>query len=334
MSAEAAPATGLPLEGSGLEARQAWLAWLTHERRSAARTIDAYRDDFDSYVTFLARHAGQSVTLDILTSVNVADVRAFLASRRSKTQTRQAGVQRRGLSNRSLGRVLASIRSFYNWMDRCRGVAVPAARQIRAPKAAQSLPRPISVDATRALLDWSGQDHGEAWVRARDAAILTLLYGCGLRISEALSLTAASLPLGRSLVITGKGGKQRKVPVLPVVASALETYSGLVPYVLAADQPLFRAIRGGPLSARHVQAVVQRARGTLGLAESATPHALRHAFATHILHNGADLRSIQELLGHASLSTTQRYTAVETRHLLAAFNAAHPRAGTPPDPTA
>jgi integrase/recombinase XerC len=334
VSAEAAPATGLPLEHSGLEARQAWLAWLTHERRSAARTIDAYRDDFDTYVTFLARHAGEAVTLDILTSVNAADLRAFLASRRSKTQTRQAGVQHRGLSNRSLGRALASIRSFYGWLDRCRGVAVAAASQIRAPKTAQSLPRPLGVDDTRALLDWSGQDHGEAWVRARDAAILTLLYGCGLRISEALSLTAGCLPVGRSLTITGKGNKQRKVPVLPVVASALETYGGLVPFRLATDQPLFRAIRGGPLSARQVQALVQRARGTLGLAETATPHALRHAFATHILHNGADLRSIQELLGHASLSTTQRYTAVDTRHLLATFNAAHPRAGVLPDPAA
>jgi integrase/recombinase XerC len=325
-------ATGLPVEPCALHLRQDWLTWHAHEKRSATRTIDAYRDDFDSWLKFLAAHIGEQVTQAALVEISAADIRAFLASRRAR-DSGVIGAQKRGLSNRSLARALASVRSFYTWLDRQRGIAVAAANQVRPPKATRSLPRPLAVDDARALLDWSSDDTGTmtkpAWVKARDTAVLSLLYGCGLRISEALSLTTAHLPVGSSgLTITGKGGKQRIVPVLPVVADALEAYATLVPFVIEPSAPLFRAVRGGVLSPRHVQALMQQARANMGLPASATPHALRHAFATHILHNGGDLRAIQELLGHASLSTTQRYTDVDTRHMLASFAAAHPRAAS------
>ncbi|MCU0882112.1 MAG: tyrosine recombinase XerC [Hyphomonadaceae bacterium] len=323
-------ATGLPLAECAATARRDWLDWLAHERRSAARTVSAYRDDFDSWLRFLAAHTGEAVTTAGLAAITPADLRAFLASRRAQA-TPAPGRARHGLSNRSLGRALASVRSFYAWLDRQRGIAVAAVAQVRPPKAPQSLPRPLDVDDAGALLSWAGSADGSttgpAWTKARDTAILSLLYGCGLRISEALSLTPSSVPLGsRGLSITGKGGRQRVVPVLPVVAEAVNAYAAMLPHAVDRDMPLFRAVRGGPLSARHVQALMQKARGSLGLPDSATPHALRHAFATHILHNGGDLRAIQDLLGHASLSTTQRYTAVDARHMLAAFASAHPRA--------
>lgn len=326
-------ATGLPVADCAAGARQDWLDWLTHERQSAARTISAYRDDFDSWLRFLAAHTGAPVSLAALVAITPADVRAFLTNRRARHPA-TPGRARQGLSNRSLGRALASVRSFYGWLDRHRGFAVAAVSQVRPPKAPQSLPRPLAVDDAGALLAWAGSEDGagagSAWIRARDTAILSLLYGCGLRISEALSLTPAVLPLGpQGLSITGKGGRQRMVPVLAVVADAVNAYAALLPFTVGRGEPLFRAVRGGPLSPRHVQALMQKARAGLGLADSATPHALRHAFATHILHNGGDLRAIQDLLGHASLSTTQRYTAVDTRHMLAAFTSAHPRAHPP-----
>ena len=251
--------------------------------------------------------------------MTAADLRAFLAFRRS-----EAGG---GLSPRSLSQNLSAVRAFHRWLDRRRGVANDAVSLVRGPKVKPTLPRPVTEDQALGLLQQARTDDAlEPWEAARDAAVLTLLYGCGLRISEALSLTRADLPLGETLRITGKGGKTRIAPVLPVVARAVDDYLRQAPFTLTPELPLFRAKRGGALSPRHVQATMAKLRGALGLPQRATPHALRHSFATHLLGAGADLRSIQELLGHASLSTTQKYTAVDAASLLATYAKAHPRA--------
>jgi integrase/recombinase XerC len=280
--------------------------------------VRAYADNVSSYIAFLEGHRGGPVATADLADLPAADVRAFLAERRSGE---------RPLSPRSLSQLLSSVRSFHAFLDRRYGLANAALTLVRGPKVKPGAPRPISEDQARGLIAEAEADFDrEPWEAARDAALLTLLYGCGLRISEALSLTAADLPLGQTLRITGKGAKTRVAPVLPAVAAAIEAYAAELPFALSRKDPLFRAKRGGPLSPRHAQATLQNLRGRLGLPDSATPHALRHSFATHLLGAGADLRSIQELLGHASLSTTQRYTAVDAAGLLAAYERAHPRA--------
>lgn len=295
-----------------------WLAWLAQERRCSPRTLTAYADNVRRYLDFLERHRGEALSLADLAGVTAAELRAHLAERRSGE---------RPLSPRSLSQTLSSIRSFHGWLDRRRDLPNPQLAQVRGPRLKPGAPRPLPEDNAFGLIAEAEADEDrEPWESARDAAVLTLLYGCGLRISEGLSLRRRDVPLGETLRITGKGGKTRIVPVLPAVREAVAAYLAAVPYVLTADEPLFRAKRGGPLSPRHVQATVQRLRGRLGLPDSATPHALRHSFATHLLGGGADLRSIQELLGHASLSTTQRYTAVDAAGLLAAYARAHPRA--------
>ncbi|MFM8820101.1 MAG: tyrosine recombinase XerC [Phenylobacterium sp.] len=304
-----------------MEARAALRLWLEHlekERRLSPRTLAAYGFIARRYLAFLEGHRGGPLSAEDLGGVNAADIRAWLA------------VLRQGeapLSPRSLSQSLSAIRTFHGFLDRRLGLANPALALVRGPRVKPTAPRPVTEAQAAELLAEPGLDGDlDPWESARDEAVLTLLYGCGLRISEALSLRRRDAPLGEALRITGKGSKTRMVPVLPRVAKAVETYVRTLPFPLAPDEPLFRARRGGPLSPRHVQATVQGMRVRLGLPDTATPHALRHAFATHLLGAGADLRSIQELLGHASLSTTQRYTQVDSAALLRAYADAHPRA--------
>jgi len=304
------------------EALSAWLEHLAHERRLSPRTLEAYGHIGRLYLAFLERHRGEPQSLADLGRVTAAELRAHMADRRNGD-----GSPGSGLNARSLGQTLAAVRGFHDFLDRRCETPAPQLALVRGPRIKPSLPRPVTADQARGLLNEPDTDVDlEPWEAARDRAVLTLLYGCGLRISEGLSLIQADAPLGDTVRIVGKGSKTRIVPILPAVREAVEAYLALQPFVLQPRDALFRAKRGGPLSPRHVQATVQRLRGRLGLPASATPHALRHSFATHLLGAGADLRSIQELLGHASLSTTQKYTAVDAAHLLGAYAAAHPRA--------
>jgi len=302
---------------TAVEAMEAWIAYLAHERRASPRTLEAYRRCVEAYLAFLNRHRGGEQQLSDLGKVTAADLRAYLALRRRGDSP---------LSARSIGQALAAIRAFHRFIDLRLGVPNAQVSLVRGPRAPASVPRPVNEDQARGLLTETGADPDrEEWEAARDRAVLTLLYGCGLRISEGLSLTGADAPLGETVRITGKGSKTRLVPVLPAVRKAVDAYLKLCPWPLAPEGPLFRAKKGGALSPRHVQATVQHLRSRLGLPDSATPHALRHSFATHLLGAGADLRSIQELLGHASLSTTQKYAAVDAQRLLSAYAAAHPK---------
>ena len=312
----AAALSASPLSAEG--ARALWLEHLAHERRASPRTLEAYGFAAGRYIAFLERHRGEAMTVPRLADVSAGEVRAWLAHLRSGDHP---------LSPRSLSQALSAIRTFHRFLDRRLDAPNAAIALVRGPKVKPGAPRPVSEDQARGLLAEPGLDPDrEDWEAARDQAVLTLLYGCGLRISEALSLKRCDAPLGDELRITGKGSKTRIVPVLPAVREAVAAYVAELPFIVEPDAPLFRAKRGGPLSPRHVQATVQALRGRLGLASSATPHALRHSFATHLLGAGADLRSIQELLGHASLSTTQRYTQVDAERLLSAYAKAHPRA--------
>jgi integrase/recombinase XerC len=269
-------------------------------------------------VGVLAGHRGEAITIAVLSSLTAGEIRAWLAHLRGGE---------RPLSPRSLSQALSAIRAFHGFLDRRLGAPNPAVGLVKGPRVRPGAPRPVSEDQALGLIAEPALDADrEPWEAARDQAVLSLLYGCGLRISEALSLTRADAPLPDMLRITGKGAKTRLAPVLPAVRQAVDAYLAAAPFVLEPASPLFRARRGGPLSARHVQATVQSLRSRLGLPASATPHALRHSFATHLLGAGADLRSIQELLGHASLSTTQRYTEVDAAALLSAYSKAHPRA--------
>ncbi len=300
------------------EALEAWIGYLAHERRASPLTLEAYREDLRAFFAFLQTHLGEPPTLAMLADVSAADVRAYMAARRSGE---------RPLSPRSLSRRLSAIRSFYRFADRRLAIANTGVALVRGPRLKPTVPRPVSEDQARGLITEAQTDpEREPWEAARDAALLTLLYGCGLRISEALSLTRADAPLPDALRITGKGAKMRLAPVLPAVREAVDAYLAELPFRLSPADALFRAHRGGPLGGRYAQALMARLRGRLGLSDSATPHALRHSFATHILGNGGDLRTIQDLLGHASLSTTQKYTAVDAAGLLAAYAKAHPRA--------
>ncbi len=295
-----------------------WLEHLAHERRASPRTLEAYGFAANRYISFLEQHRGETVTVEVLSKLTAGEVRAWLAHLRQGD---------RPLSPRSLSQALSAIRTFHRFLDVRLGAPNAAIALVRGPRVVPGAPRPVSEDQARGMIAEPGLDPDrEDWEAARDEAVLTLLYGCGLRISEALSLKRSDAPLPDSLRILGKGSKTRIVPVLPAVREAIDAYLADLPFVLAPGEPLFRAKRGGPLSPRHVQATVQNLRGRLGLPDSATPHALRHSFATHLLGAGADLRSIQELLGHASLSTTQRYTQVDAAALLSAYSKAHPHA--------
>ena len=297
-----------------------WLSHLSAERRMSPKTVEAYERDVRQFLGFLTEHAGELVTLKSLAAIEPRDVRAFMASRR-------AG----GIGSRSLMRSLAGARSFARFLERNGKGKVGALSAVRAPKVPKTLPKPISIDAAKQLTDTdlrAGEER-EPWVLARDAAVLALLYGSGMRISEALGLTREAVPApgkGDAITVTGKGNKTRMVPVLPRVLELIAEYVSLCPYDLPDTKPIFLGAKGGPLSPRIVQLTMARLRGALGLAETATPHALRHSFATHLLARGGDLRAIQELLGNASLSTTQIYTAVDTEQLLSVYRSAHPRA--------
>lgn len=299
------------------EALAAWLEHLAHERRLAPNTLEAYGRIGRLYLAFLERHRGGPQRLADLGTVTAAEVRAHLAERRSGDHP---------LAARSISQTLSAIRAFHGFLDRRCATPAPQLALVRGPRIKPSLPRPVSEDQARGLLQETDADpDADPWEAARDRAVLTLLYGCGLRISEGLSLVRSDAPLAEALRVVGKGGKTRLAPVLPAVREAVDAYLALLPFPLGPSDALFRARRGGPLGPRQVQAMVQRLRGRLGLPVTATPHALRHSFATHLLGAGADLRSIQELLGHASLSTTQKYTAVDAARLLEAYSAAHPR---------
>lgn len=300
-----------------LAEKAAWLRVLAEERRSAENTLAAYERDVRQFLGFLTGYHGRPASVGDLAALKPADLRAFLAARR-----------REGAGAKTLGRGLAGLRSFIRYLER-KGLASSAgAKAMRAPKQAKSLPRPLSVPDALAVAEEAGAFAVLPWISARNIAVLTLLYGCGLRISEALDLPGDALadPEARSMPVTGKGGKTRLVPLLPAVLAAVAEYRRLCPYPLTRGEPLFRGHRGGPLRPQIVQREMQRLRGLLGLPDTATPHALRHSFATHLLAAGGDLRTIQDLLGHASLSTTQHYTAVDQARLMSIYESAHPRA--------
>jgi integrase/recombinase XerC len=309
------------------QALTAWLDHLAHERRASPRTVRAYGDNVLAYLNFMERHRGEAMSVADLGGITAAELRAYLAFRRDPGESGASSQDEGGLSPRSLSQSLSSIRAFHRYLDHRLETPNAAIGLVRGPRIKVGAPRPVSEDQAHGLIaELSLDPDREDWEVARDEAVLTLLWGCGLRISEGLSLTRRDAPLGESLRITGKGGKTRIVPVLDIVRERIDIYLAALPFTLEPDEPLFRAKRGGPLSPRHVQATMQTLRGRLGLSDRATPHALRHSFATHLLGAGADLRSIQDLLGHASLSTTQRYTQVDAAGLLAAYGKAHPRA--------
>ncbi len=283
----------------------------------AAKTVEAYRRDVLQFLAFLAEHRGGAPSLKELAALAPADVRAFMAARRAQ-----------GIGSRSLTRMLAGTRAFARYLEQSGKGHVGALAAVRAPKIGKNLPRPLAVAAAKRMADPdlpAGDGHAP-WIHARDAAVLGLLYGSGLRLSEALGLKRGAIGGGDVVTVTGKGGKQRMVPVLPQVKKLIADYLALSPYDVPDRGPLFVGAKGGALSPRLVQLAMARLRGALGLPETATPHALRHSFATHLLARGGDLRSIQELLGHASLSTTQIYTAVDAERLIEAYRSAHPRA--------
>ena len=292
--------------------------WLDHQRAlkgAAANTISAYRTDVLGFLHFMTQHTGDSLGLGPISRVAITDMRSWMAHERG-----------RGVAARSLARSLSAVKSFYSWLAEREGFEPTAVLSTRSPKFHKKLPRPLAVDAARAMIDMVEVQAREPWVAARDVAVITLLYGCGLRISEALGLTGRDVPLPATLRIIGKGGKERLVPVIPTARAAVTAYLRDCPYDTEPNQPIFRGLRGGPLYPRAIQSVVAASRMQLGLPATATPHAMRHSFATHLLNAGGDLRSIQELLGHASLSTTQAYTAVDTARLMEVYDSAHPSA--------
>jgi integrase/recombinase XerC len=292
-----------------------FLAHAADQRRLSAHTLRAYGFTLERFDDFLERHLGGPVTGGRLATLVAADLRAFLSMRRAE-----------GLSPASLARDVSALKGFFAWARRGEGLGCDAIAALKAPKQPRRLPRAVSPADVTQMVAVVEEAARQPWIAARDAAVLLLLYGGGLRIGEALSLTGAALPLGETLAVTGKRAKTRIVPLLPQVRAAIDDYVRLCPFAMAADAPLFRGQRGGALDAGTVRRAVQAARAALALPASATPHALRHSFATHLLARGADLRQLQELLGHASLSSTQIYTAVDAAQLLDAWAAAHPRA--------
>mgnify|MGYP002625166578 CR=1 FL=1 len=315
-----ATATDLIVSKDISRAFEAWMTFLASERQLAAKTCEAYSRDLVSFLGFLASHQGGRVSLTSLETLTPRDFRSYLAARRSE-----------GVSSRSLARTLSALRMFFRFLDRRGILKNDAILAVQAPKLPHGVPKPLSVSSALAVMDSAGAvsaPDAPQWVLARDSAVLTLLYGSGLRISEALGLNREDAPVGRNdvLRITGKGNKERVAPVLPVARQAIETYIELCPFALAPEGPLFVGVKGKRLSPRIIQLLMERLRGALGLPASATPHALRHSFATHLLGHGADLREIQELLGHTSLSTTQIYTEVDATRLVRLYDETHPRA--------
>jgi integrase/recombinase XerC len=299
-----------------------WASHLEHERRLAANTLAGYGRDLEQFFTFLTQHLAMPPRLSDVANLTNADVRAFMAARWNA-----------GVGAKTLGRQVAALRSFARFLEKRGYAKVAAFSAVRPPKQPKSLPKALSVGEARELIDTAEAMAEEPWIAARDTAVLTLLYGCGLRISEALGISRADAPVGTrdTIRVVGKGGRERVVPVLPAVRRAIEAYIDACPFALPPAEPLFRGARGGPLSPRIIQKATERLRSALGLDPTATPHALRHSFATHLLGRGGDLRTIQELLGHASLSTTQIYTSVDSERLLDIYRRAHPRSQVPAD---
>lgn len=292
--------------------------WLDHQRAlsgAADNTIKAYQADVMGFLAFMTQHNGEPQGLGPVARISVRDMRSWMAHERG-----------RGVGARSLARSLSAVKSFYRWLSEREGFEPTAVLSTRSPKFQKKLPRPLAEDAASAMIDTVELQAREPWVAARDSAVVTLLYGCGLRISEALSLTGGDAPLPTVLRITGKGDKERIVPVIDAARDAVDAYLRLCPYAKQPKEPLFRAVRGGPLAPRAIQKVMAQTRMQLGLPATATPHAMRHSFATHLLAAGGDLRAIQELLGHASLSTTQAYTAVDAARIMEVYDKAHPKA--------
>ncbi|WP_299502771.1 tyrosine recombinase XerC [uncultured Roseobacter sp.] len=299
-------------------ARDALEMWLSHQRAlkgSSENTIIAYQGDVTEFLAFITEYKAEQQGLAPLARITVTDMRAWMAQARGT-----------GIGARSLARKLSAVKAFYRWLAEREGFEPTAVLSVRAPKFQKKLPRPLAEDAARSLIDAIEMQSEKPWIALRDVAVVTLLWGCGLRISEALGLTGADAPLPETLRIIGKGGKERVVPVVPAARTAVDAYLRACPYPLEPNAALFRAVRGGPLAPGAIQKVMARARMQLGLPASATPHAMRHSFATHLLDAGGDLRAIQELLGHASLSTTQAYTAVDTARLMEVYDRAHPKA--------
>ena len=297
------------------QAASAWLAALARHDHASPHTLDAYGRDIRQFSAHLAALLDHPPIVDDLAALSAKSIRAFLAARR-----------RQGVESRSLSRQLSALRSFFRWLEAEEIVTSRAAQRVALPKVGHSVPKPLTVDRARALVTAGGAEHID-WVTARNMAVLLLLYGSGLRISEALGLTRKDAPstVRPVLTIVGKGRKERRVPILPVTIEAIDRYLSLCPYPIGAEDRMFVGEKGGPLSPRIIQLEIERLREPLGLSPTATPHALRHSFATHLLSAGADLRQIQELLGHASLSTTQIYTEVDRDRLLAVYDRAHPR---------
>ena len=299
------------------DVQKQFIRHISAERRLAKNTVTSYQHDLASFLGFLAQHFGHDITLGHLSRVRITDFRSYMANRRR-------GVD--GLSASSLARNLTTIRVFFRYIEKRWDIQNDAVNLIRGPKIPKRLPKPISIAGSKELLAYTAISEPRQWIAARDVAVMSLLYGAGLRISEALSLKGSDAAMTETLVITGKGGKTRLVPVLPVIREYVSTYVELCPHTLLGDAPLFRAVRGGPLRPETIQAKIRLVRSALGLPETTTPHALRHSFATHLLAGGGDLRTIQELLGHASLSSTQVYTDVDAASLIKTHSAAHPRA--------
>ncbi len=298
------------------DALQVFCEHLSGERRLSEKTVEHYHRDISAFLAFMEQHLGKTIRLSDLKTLKALDFRAYLSHRRRGEKP---------LSASSVARHLSALRTFFKYLDRRWDIKNEALATVKGPKVKRSLPKPLSESGARELVETGTCTDERPWVEARNIAVMMLLYGAGLRISEALSLTVADLPLGQAISLKGKGNKTRVVPILPQIAKAVERYMSLNPHVLGAEDVIFRGIRGGPLSARQVQLDIQRLRGFLGLPETATPHALRHSFATHLLAGGGDIRTIQQLLGHESLSTTQRYTDVDIAALRRVHKAAHPR---------
>ncbi|MEL7026559.1 MAG: tyrosine recombinase XerC [Pseudomonadota bacterium] len=306
----------LDLTAGQRDALETWLSGLSALRGRAEATTDAYGADVTRFLVFIqSHHGGEAGGLASLARITTSDMRAWMAAER-----------RRGIGARSLARALSAVKSFVAWVAERDGFDATAALSVRAPRFSAKLPRPLAVPSAEAMIDQVKTQARKDWIAARDVAVLTLLWGCGLRISEALGLTGSDLPLGTALVINGKGDKERVIPIIEPARVAIDRYLSFLSQPLGPEEPIFKGVRGGPLNARAIQKTMAEARAVLGLPASATPHAMRHSFATHLLDAGGDLRAIQELLGHASLSTTQAYTAVDTARLMDVYSAAHPRA--------
>lgn len=301
------------------EALQEFTVWLETERRASDKTIEAYARDIGNFISFLVEHLGQEPHVSDLARLSRHDVIAWLAKRRSEDN----------LAASSRARAASSLRAFFKFLDRRLDSANARAMMFETPRRPHRLPRPLPESLAPKTIELAGEGEGDdvpEWVLARDAAMLSLLYGAGLRLSEALAVSGRDVPAPEALRVLGKGRKVRVVPLIRAVREALNAYVKLCPWAAAPDEPIFRGLRGGPLNPRLVQRLMERMRARLGLPETATPHALRHSFATHLLANGGDLRSIQALLGHASLSTTQIYTGVDAARLMKVHSEAHPRA--------